>query len=200
MRKRGRNGVVPSRGGKRSMAEKKTPKKASDLRYILYHRPLHPEFFTIRASRRIQEKYYQGSIWVIGNSHVVTVRAGSHVLVEVVMEKGREVPRRGVRKKFPIHDKGLDRIQLNEGGAISYTSEFSFKQYSPSDYRERHDSAFVGSFDQRLIHTFPPEGKDGLRPFTLLDFRAERGRLRIQTVNAFPQDLTLVTTDSTFEV
>ena len=139
-------------------------------------------------------------IWIIGNSHVVTVRSGRHSIVEVVTEKGQEIPRRGVLKKVPIQERGLDRIQLSEGGVISYTSEFSYRQYSPTAYRESHDSAFVGSFDQRLMHTFPPEEKDGLRPFTLLDFRAERGRLHVQTVNAYPQDLTLVTTESVFEI
>lgn len=182
------------------MAEKETPKKASDLRYIIYHRPVHPEFFTIHASRRIHEKYYQAGIWVIGNSHVVTVRAGRHSVVEVVTEKGAEVPRRGVLKRVPILENGLDRIQLNEGGVISYTSGFSSERYSHGVYRQQHDGAFVGAFDQRLLHTFEAEEEGGLRPFTLLDFRAERGRLRVRTVNAFPQDLTLVRTDSTFEI
>lgn len=182
------------------MPEKETHKAAQGLRYIIYRRPIHPEFFDIRASRRIEEKYYQASLWVIGHSHVVTVRAGLHSLVEVVTEKGRDVPRRGVLKKVPIEDNGLDRLQVSEGGVISYTSRFTFSQHAASTYRQKHDGAFFDAFDERLLHTFPPEGKDQLRPFTLVDFRAERGRLHVQTVNAYPLDLTLITTDSTFEI
>ena len=182
------------------MPEKETHKKAGGLRYILYRRPLHPEFFDIKASRRIEEKHYQATIWIIGHSHVVSVQTGRHALVELVTEPGREIPRRGVLKRIPIHDHGLDRIQLSEGGVISYTSEFSVSQHSEATYREGHDDSFVGSFDQRLLYTYEPEGKEGLRPFTLVDFRAEGGRLHVQTVNAYPQNLTLVTTDSTFEI
>ena len=182
------------------MPEKEIHKRSRGLRYVIYRRPPHPEFFNIHARRRIEEKYYQASLWIVGNSHVVTVQVGRHCIAEVVIETGRELPRRGILKKVAIHDHGLDRIQVSEGGVISYTSEFSYQQFSSAAYSARHDDVFVGTFDQRLIHTYTSEGKEGLRPFTLVDFRAERGNLHVRTVNAYPQDLTLVSTDTTFEI
>ncbi|MCZ6603167.1 MAG: DUF2617 family protein [Planctomycetota bacterium] len=192
--------MQPLDEGSGLMSEKETHKKARGLRYIIYRRPPHPEFFQIYSSRRIEEKYYQAFIWVIGHSHVVTLRAGRHALVEVLTEKGSVVPRKGIVKKVSIHEPGLEKIQVSEGGVISYTSEFTFSQCTAATYRERHDAAFTGSFDQRLLHTFPEESKDDLRPFTLVDYKVSRGRLEVRSVNAYPQDLTLVTTESTFEI
>lgn len=173
---------------------------ANDLQYTIYRKILHPEFFQIFARRKIEEEYYRGEVWIIATGHVVAVTTEKTALVEVVSQKGTGAPRRGVVKTVRIQERGLNRIQIAEPDGISYTSEFTWRKYPNQAYQERHDRAIVEAYDQRLLHTYNGDAEGGLRPFALIDYRASRGRLRVETTHAYPDDLTLVTTDSTFEI
>ena len=182
------------------MPGKHTRKGSRDLQYTVFRKIIHPEFFGIQSRELVEEEYYRAEIWIIDNGHVVTVRTDRHALVEVVAEKTSDAPRRGVIKKAPIRERGLNKIQLPESDGISYSSEYTLDRLPTETYREQHDTAILAAHDRRLMHTFPPAEPDALSPFTLIDFHVERGALQVSAVHAYPDELTLITTRSTFEI
>ena len=75
--------------------------KPSDMRMCLYLRPIHPEFFTIFATRTYKGTDYEAELWITGLSHVFTVRrvgdprAEQRCVTEVIAPASLDLPARG---------------------------------------------------------------------------------------------------------
>src|SRR5512137_1529436 len=79
-----------------------TLQRVGDLKFALYHRPLHPELFRIHHSRHIERGAYQADIWVIGLSHVLTVQSAGRCVAEVTTDDLEVLPQNGLVTSFPF--------------------------------------------------------------------------------------------------
>ena len=57
--------------------------KVADLVFQVYARPLHPELFEILAERKVQHPDFDLSVRITRTGHIITWRAGDHMLTEL---------------------------------------------------------------------------------------------------------------------
>ena len=74
------------------MESPRTNIAVGELVFSLYQRPLHPELFTIYASRQIKTEQYEAVIWVTNCSHVLSVFAKDMCLTELINAPDQMLP------------------------------------------------------------------------------------------------------------
>ncbi|MCK4601239.1 MAG: DUF2617 family protein, partial [Phycisphaerae bacterium] len=81
-----------------------------------------------------------------------------------------------------------------------YMMNFQVESMSPTVYsKTHHDLARLGA-QRGLFVPFPMWMTRSLTPFTYIDYEAKPNQLHVFTFHAFPEDLTVVKTQSIFEL
>ncbi|MHC4294177.1 MAG: DUF2617 family protein [Planctomycetota bacterium] len=172
--------------------------RLSTLRFYLYDRPLHPELFEIHHDHYIVKNGYEAQVWVTGCSHVIGFFRDEAALVEVTGDSESDLPQRGLLLELPFHGERDHECKRSEG--INYMMNFQVETMSPAVYsRTHHDLARVGS-RHGLFVPFPMWMAHSLTPFTYIDYQARPNELHVFAFHAFPEELTIVKTQSIFEL
>ena len=167
------------------------------LRFFLYDRPVHPEFFDIYQSRRIVKPGYEAEIWITGCSHVVGFFRPGSSLLEVTADGESEMPPRGQLLKVPFRGE-KDHERKTEG--INYMVSFQVETMSQAVYSKTHRDLARHHKTRGLFVPFPMWMANSLTPFTFIDYDAKPNELHVYAFHAFPAELTVVKTQSIFEL
>jgi len=178
-----------------SIGQKQT---LANLRYYLYSRPLHPELFDIYHDHHIVKSRYETQIWVTGCSHVIGFYRGGASLVEVAAGVDDLLPQTGLLVQMPFRGERDHERRRTDG--ISYMMNLQVESMSPEVYsKTHHDLARLGA-RRGLFVPFPMWMSRSLIPFTYIDYEAKPNELHVFAFHAFPEDLTIVKTQSLFEL
>ncbi|MDP7637402.1 MAG: DUF2617 family protein [Phycisphaerae bacterium] len=171
----------------------------SSLRFYLYDRPLHPELFDIYRDYQLIKNGYEAQLWITGCTHVIGFYRGRQAIVEATADAKSNLPQRGLLREMPFH--GEQDHQCKQVGGINYMMNFQVEQMSPIVYHHtHHDLARMGA-QRGLFVPFPMwMSKAPLTPFTFIDYEAKTNGLHVFAFHAFPEDLTIVKTQSIFEL
>jgi hypothetical protein len=168
-----------------------------ELTFSLFQRPLHPELFQIYAKRRIKTSKYEALIWVTGCTHVVGVFTPDACLTEVVSAPGQILPTRGLIERFQFRGPRSHKCTLNQG--LSYMTDFQVEKMSANLYRQSHIDLERFARNRGVFVKFPELEVSRLQPFCYVDFEARRNELHIHTFAAYPEQVTMIKTQSLFD-
>lgn len=168
------------------------------LRFLLYDRPLHPEFFDIYHDHRLVKRAYEARIWVTGTSHVITFARGGSVIAEVIAEGQAALPERGRLISLPI--KGEKEHQTDHCPGIRYMANFQVETLSPRLYAKAHGDLARHGPEHGIFVPFPQWTVNGMEPFTYVNYEAKTNQLHVFAYHAFVNELTLIKTQSIFEL
>jgi hypothetical protein len=172
--------------------------KVSTLRFYLYDRPLHPELFDIYYDHQVTMERYEAQLWVTGCTHVIAFHSDGQSLVEVTADADCELPRHGIQLELPF--RGEKAHETLKQWPIHYMMNFQVESMSPMAYsRTHHELARLGA-RRGLFVPFPTWRSRSLTPFTFIDYEVRPDQLHVFTFHAFPDDLTMVRTQSIFEL
>lgn len=172
--------------------------RVDELHLHLYERALHPELFTIAQVKRIEQRLYRAEIWVMGLSHSVTVRFGDQDVTELVFESSELLPKNGLVTSFRFRGE-RDHAQTFDNGTryiLSTQVERMTANLFPSSHR---DLVRYGK-KRGLFEAFDEWESGGLAPFSFVDFEAREREFHVHAYHAFPDSLTLLKTQSIFEM
>jgi hypothetical protein len=169
-----------------------------ELSFSLFQRPLHPELFNIYAKRLIKTKKYQAEVWVTGCTHVVTIFTDDVCLTEVVSIPGQLLPHRGLIERFQFRGPRTHKCTLSRG--VSYMTDFQVEKMSPNLYRQSYIDLERFAQNRGLFVKFPDQECDGLEPFCYIDFEARANELHVHTFTAYPDQVTMIKTQSVFDI
>ena len=175
-----------------------TKQQVDELVFCLYERPIHPELFDIRRVKRITQSRYQAEIWVCGLAHVVTVRSGDQTLTELISEDTELLPRNGLATSFRFRGE-RDHAQSFNGG-MKYILSTQVERMTPQLFPATHRDYVHYAQNRGIFLSFEEWTHDGLAPFSFVDFDARDHELHIHAFHAFPEELTLLKTQSIFEI
>ena len=108
------------------------------------------------------------------------------------------LPQRGVLLEMPF--RGEKDHEFKRHDAINYMMNFQVEAMSPAVYSKTHHELARAGARRGLFVPFPAWRSQGLTPFTFIDFDAKPSELHVFTFHAFPEDLTIVKTQSIFEL
>ena len=168
-----------------------------ELMFSLFQRPLHPELFQIYANRHLNTEKYESIIWVTGCTHVVSVFAGDICLTEVVSAPGQMLPSRGLLERFQFRGPRTHKCTLSRG--VNYMTDFQVEKMSPNLYKQSHTDLERFARNRGVFVKFPELEVGKLQPFCYIDFEARRTELHIHTFAAYPDQVTMIKTQSLFD-
>ncbi len=175
-----------------------TKQRVEELLFCLYQRPIHPELFHIHRVKRLRQSRYQAEIWITGLSHVVTVQVGSQILTELVGEENELLPKAGLATSFRFRGE-RDHAQSFDAG-LKYIVSTQVERMTPQLFPATHRDYVHYAQNKGLLVTFDDWTHDGLAPFSFVDYDARDHELHIHAFHAFPEELTLLKTQSIFEI
>ena len=168
-----------------------------ELAFSLFQRPLHPELFQIYAKRQLKTGKYEALIWVTGCTHVVSVFAGDMCLSEVISAPGQMLPQHGLIERFQFRGPRSHKCTVSK--RLSYMTDFQVEKMSRNLYRQSHIDLERFARNRGVFVKFPKLEIGGLPPFCYIDFEARRSELHIHTFAAYPDQVTMVKTQSLFD-
>ena len=176
----------------------------SELTFSLFQRPLHPELFRIYARRHLKTERYEMVLWATGSSHVVSVFSEDVCLTELISVPGQLLPKRGLIERFQFRGQRTHKCTLSRG--LSYMTDFQVEKMSPNLYRQSHLDLQRFARNRGLFVAFGgaggagATGAEGLEPFSYIDFEARREELHIHAFHAYPDQVTIIKTQSLFDL
>lgn len=173
-----------------------TPSVA-ELEFSLYSRPLHPELFRVFAEKRLSVEGLTVRLCLIGGGHLAEVVHGHGVLTEAAAARGECPPKAGLLHTIPFRGERTQDFTWRNG--VRYCMALQVEQLSPPHYHKVHRE-LLDCGEHALFHGFeePHPGRPGA--FSYIDFELRRGEVLIQAFHAFPEELTIVRTQSLLEV
>ncbi|MCG3136524.1 MAG: hypothetical protein HJJLKODD_00358 [Phycisphaerae bacterium] len=174
------------------------PQKVDDLHFFLYHRALHPELFNIHEVRHLRQKRYSAEIWVIGLSHMVMVQTNNQVVTELTGIESDLLPKNGVVTRFRFRGE-KDHLYSFDNG-IQHIMSSQVERMTPNLFVASHRDLMRHGQKRGILATFPDWSNSELVPFTFIDYEARENELHIHAFHAFPDELTLLKTQSIVEL
>ena len=167
-----------------------------ELCFSLFQRPLHPELFQIYSSRHLKTRTYEAYIWVTGCTHVVSVFHDGQCLTELVSGPGQDLPERGLIERFRFRGPKSHKCTLSKN--VSYITDFQVEKMSPNLYQQSYKDLQKFGGKRGLFISFPQLSAGDLEPFCYIDYEARDKELHVHTFAAYPDQLTMVKTQSLF--
>jgi hypothetical protein len=171
--------------------------RVADLVFQLYGRPLHPELFDILAVRRIQREDYELTLRITRTGHVVSWENRDVYLTEVAAASEQELPER--RRLLSYRLRGEHNANLACAHGIHYQSSFQVEALAPDIFLHIHDEILADGDKRGLLHNFQPNHRLSLAPLGFIAAEARPGCLIISTFHTFPDEHTVVKSQTLIE-
>lgn len=181
-----------------SVERGQTKHRVDDLNFCLYRRAIHPELFDIREVRRAEQRRYNAEIWVTGLSHVITFQYGDHIVTELIAEEGDMLPKMGLVTSFRFRGERDHAQDFNNG--VNYILSTQVERMTPQLYPATHRDYMHYGKTRGIYVEFEEWTHDGLQPFSFIDFDARDREFHVHAFHLFPEDMTILKTQSIFEV
>jgi hypothetical protein len=171
--------------------------RVCDLVFQLYGRPLHPELFDILALRKIQREDYDLTVWITRTGHVISWENPDVLLTEVTAAADQLLP----EKRRLLHQRlrGEHSNTLACAHGIHYQMTFQVEVLPPEIFLHVHDEILADGSKRGLLHNFQPNHRLSVAPLGFIAVEARAGCLFLSTFHTFPDEHTVVKTQSLIE-
>jgi len=168
------------------------------LKLVVYRRPLHPELFDIHNRHRIDQALFDADLWVTGCSHLVRFSVATESVTEVIAQANDELPRRGLVASFRC--RGERQHEYVHAESIRYLMNFQVEAMSDRLFAKTHSDLFAAAQKQGILVPYPQWQQGEHVPFCHLDYHVKPESLHVMAYHVFPQENTVVKTQTLFEV
>jgi len=168
----------------------------ADLVFQLYGRPLHPELFDILAVRTVRREDYELVVRITRTGHVISWRNADLHLTEVTAAADQELPERCRLLHYRIRNEqsgGKDCV------GVRYQMSFQVETLQPEIFLHVHDELVADGGKRGLLHHFPSNSRFAIAPLGFILADARDGCLCLSTFHTFPEEHTVVKTQSLIE-
>lgn len=171
--------------------------KVSDLMFFVYSRPLHPELFGTVRGQQIHRDDYQANISITETAHVIRWQHDKLWITELVARANDPLPQK--RRLFACRVRGERTETIECSPAVLYQTSISVERLAPEVYTRIHDELECDALRSGIFHNFKPHQRLALSPLSHLAIEARADSLLVQAFHTFPEDCTILKTQSLFE-
>jgi hypothetical protein len=166
------------------------------LVFQLYGRPLHPELFDILAARKIQREDYELMVRITRTGHVISWR-NRHIQLTEVAAGDQPLPENRRLLHYRLRGERCDTVSFP--GGISYQTSFQVEMLAPEIFLHVHDEIAAEGGKRGLFYNFQPHHRLALAPLGYVAVDTRAGCLFLSTFHTFPDEHTVVKTQSLIE-
>jgi hypothetical protein len=171
--------------------------RVSDLVFQVYGRPLHPELFDILATRKVRREDYELTVWITRTGHVISWENPDVYLSEVAAAGDQPLPQKRRLLGWRLRGERSDAITCAH--QITYQTTFQVEVLPPEQFLHVHDEIVSDGGKRGLLHNFHPHHRLALSPLGLVTVETRARCLFIGTFHTFPDEHTVVKTQSLIE-
>jgi len=171
--------------------------RVAELVFHLYDRPLHPELFDVLATRTVQRKNYMLTVRITRTGHVISWDSVSSHLTEVTATSETPLPNYRALVARKMHGEHNDSLAWAAG--LNYQTSFQVETLADEVFAHVHDEILRDGLKRGLLHNFRPNNRLALAPLGYVTTEAWAGNLVVSTFHTFPEERTVVKTQSLIE-
>jgi hypothetical protein len=171
--------------------------RVRDLIFRLYGRPLHPELFETRAVRTLQQEDYVLSVRITCTGHVISWSNSQVQLTEVAAANDQPLPEHLRLINHRLRGEHTDVLRCAHH--ITYQTSFQVEVLPPEIFPHVHDEIVADGNKRGLLHYFGPPSRLALAPLGYVAVEARPGCLFLSAFHTFPDEHTVVKTQSLIE-
>jgi hypothetical protein len=172
--------------------------RVCDLVFQLYGRPLHPELFDILAVRKIQRDGAELTVRITRTGHVISWENRDVYLTEVAAAADQLLPEKRRLLSHRLRGEQSDHLACMHG--VSYQMSFQVETLPPEIFLHVHDEILADGTKRGLLHNFQPHHRLALAPLGFVTVEARAGCLFLSSFHTFPDEHTVVKTQSLIEM
>lgn len=174
----------------------------SELTFLHYARPIHPEFFRIVASRTVERNDYTLTVHLTSTGHVADFRTTTHdnykrFATEVVTSAHFEMPGSPV-SALRFKDQRHETFCIVEHLEVETT--FGCETLDRKAFLAVQSELVKANELDGLFYHFGPNGRIALGGLSYLALETRSQHVRIRAYHTFPESCRVLTTDTTMEV
>jgi len=169
----------------------------ADLVFQVYGRPLHPELFDILAVRRLRRDNYDLTVRITRTGHVISWENADVHLTEVTAAAEQDLPQKRRLLDYRLRSEHNGRLACAHG--IHYQMSFQVEVLPPEIFLHVHDEILADGGKRGLLHNFQPHHRLALAPLGFVTVEARAGCLFLSTFHTFPDEHTVIKTQSLIE-
>lgn len=171
--------------------------RVADLVFRLYDRPVHPEFFDILATRRVERGGYGLSVHITRTGHVLDWSHGRERLTEATATADQELPAAGRRLAHRFEGTRGGRCEVGRG--LRYQVSSHVEVLPPEQFVRVQEELRADGERKGLLCHFRPGSRLGLTPLGVVIVEALPACLAVSAFHTFPDELAVVKTQSLIE-
>ena len=171
--------------------------RVCDLVFQVYGRPLHPELFDILAFRKVSREDYEVTVRITRTGHVITWENRDVLLTEVAAAADQALPQSRRLVSYRLRGEHAHSMACAHG--ITYQTSFQVEVLPQDIFLHVHDEILCDGGKRGLLHNFEPNHRLSLAPLGFVSVEARPGCLFITTFHTFPDENTVVKTQSLIE-
>ena len=174
----------------------------SELTFLHYSRPIHPEFFRIVASRTIERSDYALTVHLTGTGHAAEFRTNTPgkkrlFATEVATSAHFEMPDSPVSSlRFQGRQKQL--ITISE--LIRVETTFDCETLGRKAFMAIQSELAKANELDGLFYHFGPNGRIALGGLSYLTLETWSKRVRVRAYHTFPESCRVLTTNTLFTI
>jgi hypothetical protein len=172
--------------------------RVTDLAFQVFSRLVHPDWFSTREFRRVEQRGWIADLRIIAGGHVVVFGAGSVRLSEVLSSPDTSLPEHG--RLFHSHLKHERSALLRPSGTFEYQSCIEVERVDPEVFRHLCEEIERDASRDCLFHRFGSSNRLAPAPISHLHVSARAHDLTVHAFHTFPEESAIVRTQSLFEL
>lgn len=171
--------------------------RVAELVFQLHGSPLHPEFFDILACRKIQREDFELVVRITRTGHAITWERQRQVLTEVTTAADLALPANRRLLNCRVRGEHADSVVCARG--VRYEMSFQVEILPEEIFMHVHDEILADGGKRGLLYNFQPNHRLSLAPLGFVTAEAGPSCLIITSFHTFPDENTVVKTQSLIE-
>jgi len=172
----------------------------SELTFLYYDRPVHPEFFQFVATRTTERNHYSLTSALTSTGHIVTLKitmadGKTRFVSEVVTSAHFEMPDSPM-SAFRFKGKQHEMIRLSDHLYVETT--FDREVLELHAYMALQAELSKANELDGLFYHFGPNGRIAMGGLSYMTLETWYKRVRVRAYHTFPESYRVLTTDSVF--
>jgi len=170
----------------------------ADLAFQVFNRSVHPDWFSTRKFRRVEQTGWEADLRIIEGGHSIVFRSGAVRLTEILSGPETILPEPGLL--FRSHLRRERSTLLRPGGTIEYRSCLEVERVDVEIFNHLCDEIALDVSGQFLVHRFHSSNRLAPQPISHIQLNARVRDLSVQSIHTFPDERAIVRTQSLFEL
>ena len=172
--------------------------RVAELSFRVFGRPIHPDWFSNRAHRRVAVDGWVADIRIIEGGHAIAWRSGDVRLTEILAGPSTPLPEPGQLFRSAIrHERAA---VLRPGSGIEYQTCFEVERVDPEVFAHLCDEMTLSTNRDRLFHRFADANRMAPPAISHVAFESRAKGLLVHAFHSFPAERAIVRTQSLFEI